>query len=314
MGHKGWTGVFPAALSMFSADGSLDDEATAIHLDELIASGADGIVIAGSSGEWISMNEEERRRIIKVGVAAVAGRVPLIAGTGYFSTAATIELTEYAASAGADGVIITLPYYQRPTEDEVFRHFQTVGSASPLPVMVYNNPATTSAPPLTPARIRELYSAGQIQAIKCTYPTAHYINEIVNELDDGFRVFYGGFVAPLEGIAGGAHGWISGIHNVALSEALRLWDAMQASDLVGARKAWGQIQPIKYLHSRQILGPSNDLAIYRAILRLRGRTAGFCRPPTLELSDEQVGRLRAYLESDAQVLAQVGADYQTRRA
>src|SRR5689334_1452019 len=96
-----WAGIYPAALTMFDEQGRLDEDATADHLDHLIADGAHGLVVAGTSGEFIGLTEEERRRIIDVGVAAARGRVPVIAGTGWFSTAETIRLTEYAGRAGA---------------------------------------------------------------------------------------------------------------------------------------------------------------------------------------------------------------------
>ena len=122
-----WSGIFPAALTMFHADGRLDEAATAAHVDRLIADGAHGIVVAGTSGEFVSLDEAERRRIIDVGILAARGRVPVIAGTGYASTRATIALTEYAATAGAAGAIVILPYYQRPTARKCSMTSATVG-------------------------------------------------------------------------------------------------------------------------------------------------------------------------------------------
>lgn len=292
-----WTGVYPAALTMFDAAGRLDEDATAAHLDRLVRDGAHGVVVAGTSGEFIGLDEGERRRVIDIAVAAVRGRVPVIAGTGWYSTTETIRLTEYAAAAGADGAIVILPYYQRPTEAEVFEHFRTVGRASPIPIMIYNNPANSGAPALEAVRIRELYEGGYAQALKSTFPTVHEVHEVRAETDEGFRVFYGSFMAPLEGFAGGAHGWVSGILNVVAAQAVTLWTAMQAGDLAGARAAWSQILPVKLLYTRQLLGPASDLAIYRGILRLRGRVAGYCRAPMLDLTGAQAKRLRTLLES-----------------
>ena len=122
-----------------------------------------------------------------------------------------------------------------------------------------------------------MYADGYVQAVKSTFPTVHQVHEVRAATDDGFRVFYGSFMAPLEGMAGGAHGWISGILNVATADAVVLWNAMQASDLDAARAAWARILPIKELYTKQPLGPASDLAIYRAMLRQRGQVAGFCR-------------------------------------
>jgi 4-hydroxy-tetrahydrodipicolinate synthase len=291
-----WRGIFPAALTMFDRQGGLDEEATAAHLDRLITAGAHGVVVGGTSGEFIGLTEHERVRLVEVAVGAVAGKVPVIAGTGWFSTRETISLTRAAADAGADGSIVILPYYQKPTVAEIMEHFRAVGRASPIPVMVYNNPANSSAPPLEAAQLRELYSDGYVHAVKSTFPTVHQVHEVRAATDDGFRVFYGSFMAPLEGMAGGAHGWISGILNVVTADAVTLWNAMQASDLAAARAAWARILPIKELYTRQPLGPASDLAIYRAMLRLRGQVAGYCRAPLLDLAPEQVDRLRPLLE------------------
>lgn len=291
-----WRGIYPAALTMFDRQGGLDEEATVAHLDRLITAGAHGVVVGGTSGEFIGLTERERVRLVEVAVGAVAGRVPVIAGTGWFSTRETISLTRAAADAGADGAIVILPYYQKPTVAEIMEHFRAVGRASPIPVMVYNNPANSSAPPLEAAQLRELYSDGYAHAVKSTFPTVHQVHEVRAATDDGFRVFYGSFMAPLEGMAGGAHGWISGILNVVTADAVTLWNAMQASDLAAARTAWARILPIKELYTRQPLGPASDLAIYRAMLRLRGQVAGDRRAPLLDLAPEQVERLRPLLE------------------
>ena len=296
IGPIDWAGIFPASLTMFDADGDLDEGATAAHIERLISDGAHGVVAGGSSGEFITLTEAERRRVIDIAVAAARGRVPVIAGTGYASTRATIELTAYAASAGAAGAIVILPYYLRPTEDEVMEHFRDVGREAPLPIMVYNNPANSGAPPLGVPQLRELYEAGHASAVKSTFPTVNQVHELRAEVDDGFRVFYGSFDAPLEGMAGGAHGWISGILNVATADAVALWNAMQASDLDLARSIWRRILPLKLLYTRQQLGPVSDLASYRTILRLRGFEGGHSRLPLRDLSRAQVVRLREILE------------------
>lgn len=293
-----WAGIYPAALTMFDATGRLDEASTAAHIERLLENGAHGVVIAGTSGEFVTMDDADRQRTIEVAVKAVRGRVPVIAGTGYVSTAATIRLTEYAASVGADGAIVILPYYQRPTVEEVMEHFREVGRASPIPIMIYNNPVNSGAPALSALQIRELYEAGFAQAVKSTFPTVHQVHEVRAETDDGFRAFYGSFMAPLEGMAGGAHGWISGILNVVTADAVELWAAMQVGDLVRARETWARILPIKLLYTRQPLGPTSDLAIYRGILRLRGEQGGYCRAPLLDLTTEQMQRLRTLLEPD----------------
>ncbi len=291
-----WAGTYPAVMTMFDERGRVDEDATAAHVARLVDEGVQGIVAAGTSGEFILLDADERLRVIRAAIDGAAGRVPVIAGTGAAATHETIALTERAADAGAAGAIVILPYYLKPTAAEVVGHFRAVGATSPIPVMVYNNPANSAAPAIEPPVLAELYHDGLVASVKSTFPTVHQVHELRALADDGFRVFYGSFMAPLEGMAGGAHGWISGILNVAARDAVALHTAMLAGDLVAARAAWTRILPIKLLWTRSQLGHVSDIAMYRAILRLRGQVAGHCRAPVLELSTEQVGRLRSILE------------------
>jgi 4-hydroxy-tetrahydrodipicolinate synthase len=282
---------------MFDEYGALDADATATALERLLDDGAHGVVVGGTSGEFISLTEIERRRLLEIAVEAVAGRVPLVAGSGYFSTAETIRLTRFAEGAGADGAIVILPYYQRPTVAEIVRHFAEVATSTSLPVLVYNNPTNSAAPPLDTRALAQLYEAGKAHGVKSTFPTVHQVHELRASLPDEFRVFYGSFMAPLEGLAGGAHGWISGILNVATRDAVRLWDALTVeADLEAARSAWGRILPIKRIYTDQILGPTSDLAIYRGILQLRGFTGGHCRAPLVDMDRSQLQTLEKYLD------------------
>jgi 4-hydroxy-tetrahydrodipicolinate synthase len=290
-----WGGVVPALLTMFDADGRLDEAAMRAHVDRLVTEGAQGVIVAGTSGEFIGLEDAERRRLFEIAVEAVAGRVPVIAGTGTASTASTIALTRDAAAIGVDGVIVILPYYQRPSVGEVLEHFRAVGRTSPVPVMVYDNPANSAAPPLEAGHLATLYRDGHAVAVKSTFPTVHQVHEARSLMDDGFRVFYGSFQAPLEAMAGGAHGWISGILNVVLADALELWAAMSAGDLDRARRAWSRIAPFRRLYTEQALGPASDLAIWRGVLALRGQVAGHCRRPILDLDERQRERLGTLL-------------------
>jgi 4-hydroxy-tetrahydrodipicolinate synthase len=294
-GPRSWAGIFPAALTMFDAHGGIDEWAMRAHLDRLVGEGAHGVVVAGTSGEFISLEPAERRRLFEIAVETVAGRVPVIAGTGTASTGSTIELTRDAGAIGADGVIVILPYYQRPSVGEILEHFRAVGRASTVPVMVYNNPANSAAPGLDARHLEGLYRDGDAAAVKSTFPTVHQVHEARAMTDEGFRVFYGSFQAPLEALAGGAHGWISGILNVVLADALELWAAIASSDLDTARSAWSRIAPFRRLYTEGPLGPVSDLAIWRAVLTLRGQVGGHCRRPILDLDEAQRGRLAALL-------------------
>jgi 4-hydroxy-tetrahydrodipicolinate synthase len=287
--------VFPASLTMFDRDGGLDLAATQRHIASLVDQGANGVVVAGTSGEFIALDDRERLALVEAAVDAVAGRVPVIAGTGAFSTAATISMSRDAEAIGASGVIVILPYYQRPSTAEVRDHFAAVGREVGIPVMAYNNPANSAAPPLSARDLADLYRSGAVRAVKSTFPTVHEIHEVRSLTDDGFRTFYGSFMAPLEGLAGGAHGWISGILNVVLPDARALIEAMAAGDLRAARAAWARILPIRRLYTERRFGDASDLAIWRAILDVRGAHGGVSRSPLRGLDGAERDRLHLLL-------------------
>ncbi len=291
-----WQGIFPAVLTMFDTNGALDLDATGAHIDGLVDQGIHGLVVGGTSGEFIGMSDYERAQLVEVAIDAAAGRVPVIAGTGCFGTAATVDLTRRAEAAGASGSLVILPYYQRPFRHEVMAHYRAVARATDGPIMLYNNPTNSGTAALDATDIQLLWQEGALGAVKSTFPTVHQVHEVRAATDDSFRVFYGSFMAPLEGLAGGAHGWISGILNVAAGDAVSLWQAVARGDLAGARNCWARILPIKYLYTRQPLGPVSDLAIYRAILERRGRPAGGSRPPLLPLTADQKHRLATLLD------------------
>lgn len=293
-----WQGIFPAALTMFDANGAIDAAAQTAHLTSLLEQGVHGFVLAGTSGEFIGLDRRERAELVEISAAAVDRAVPIIAGTGAYGTAETIAMTRDAAAAGADGAIVILPYYQRPARHEVVEHFRAIARSTDLPIMLYNNPANSGTNPLSDDDIAMLAREGVLHAVKSTFPTVHQVHEVRAACDADFRVFYGSFMAPLEGMAGGADGWVSGVLNVAAVDAVNLWNAMQRGDLTSARAAWARILPLKYLYTKQRVGDVSDLEIYRSILRMRGQVGGHSRAPLLPLDENQERRLADQLRRD----------------
>ncbi|PZF84256.1 dihydrodipicolinate synthase family protein [Jiangella anatolica] len=281
------SGVLPASLTMFDEAGRLDRPATRSHLESLVDQGAHGLVVAGTSGEFVAMSHDEKVELVATAVEAASGRVPVVAGTGTASTAESVELTRAAAAEGAAAVLVILPYYMRPHREEVLAHIRAVGAASPVPVLLYNNPGNSGTAELDAVDVGRLYREGAIHGVKSTFPTVHQVPEVIDETGPDFALFYGGFMAPLSGLAEGAHGWISGVLNVALPEALALYDAVRAGDLATARRWAAAIRQYRYLYTRRPLGDVGDLALYRTMLELRGQHGGHCRRPLLPLTPQQ---------------------------
>ena len=291
-------GIFPAALTMFDQENQLDENATASHWEWLIEKQqVDGLVITGTSGEFIAMESEERKRVFQLARDVVRGRVPVIYGSGHYSTKITIELSQYAEKCGADGIIVILPYFQKPSKPAVIEHYRRIRKAVDLPLMLYNNPHNSACVDFSPLEIMKLADEDVFHMVKSTYGTVEPVHDLSYLLGDKIAIFYGSFIAGYEGLCAGAHGWISGILNVAAKAAKELYKTVVVDhDAERGFRIWKRILPLVHLYTHQQIGPVSDLAIYRAMLNLWGLEGGFSRDPFFPLDGEQVERLRKILE------------------
>ena len=291
-------GIFPAALTMFDKDDNLDEAATAQHWDWLITNrGVDGLVVAGTSGEFIAMTLEERIRVFRLAKQVVGARVPMIFGAGHYSTKVTLDLCQEAQKYGADALIVILPYYQRPTKAEVMEHYRTLRKGTNVPIMLYNNPLNTACAEVTPLEIARLVEEDVVHMVKSTFGTVEPVHDLSYLVGDRMAIFYGSFLAGYEGLCAGAHGWISGILNIVGKRAKEMFEAVVLEN--DARKGleiWKSILPIVHLYTHRQLGSVSDLAIYRSILNFWGLKGGFCRRPVLPLSAAEEKMLRSLLE------------------
>jgi len=290
-------GIFPAALTMFDKENNLDEEATARHWDWLIADQqADGLVIAGTSGEFIALDLEERLRLFRLVKPVVRGRVPVIFGSGHYSTKLTIQLSEKAQNFGADALILILPYYQRPPKTAVIEHYRRIRRAVDLPLMLYNNPLNSACTELSPIDIARLVDEDVLHMVKSTFGTVEPVHDLHHLVGDRMAIFYGSYAAAFEGLCAGAHGWISGVLNVVTRAAKLMFKAVVVEN--DARRGyliWQRLLPLIHLVTHQQLGSASDLTIYRAILNLWGLHGGYCRDPLSPLDAHQQEELRRLL-------------------
>ena len=286
---KRFRGIFPAALTMFDDKNNLDEEATARHWDWLIThQGVDGLVIAGTSGEFIALEAEERIRLFRLARDVVRKRVPVIYGSGHYSTKLTIQLSEEAQRCGADALIIILPYFQKPPKAAVIEHYRRVRQAINLPIMLYNNPQNSACVELNPPEIARLADEDVLHMVKSTFGTVEPVHDLYYLVGDRMAIFYGSFLAALEGLAAGAHGWISGVLNVVGKAAKAMYHAVVVhNDVRKGLLIWHKILPIVHLYTYQQIGPVSDLAIYRSMLKLWGLPGGYCRDPFFPLDEKQ---------------------------
>lgn len=295
-GGRRWSGLFPASLTVFDDDGALNLDLTGEHIAWLFAQGADGVVVGGTTGEFIAMTADERRALTEVAVAAGAGRGSVFVNTGSYLTSESIMLTEHAASSGVDAALVVQPYFQRPTRDEMLAHYRAVSCAE-LPMLVYNIPANSAADAVSPADLGALSFEGAVQGVKSTLAIPGLVDEIRVSTRADFCILYGGIGAPIEGFASGADGWVTGLLNVALTASLPMRDAVAAGDLRSGLHHWNEVRPLRDLVRRWISRGSGDVAVYRAILEAMGRNVGSCRLPLRPMDRESKLELHRELEA-----------------
>ena len=292
-------GIFPAALTMFDGGGKVDEQATACHWDWLVVKQqVDGLVVLGTSGEFIALDSEERVRLFHLATEIVRGRVPVICGTGHFSTRRTIEMSQEAEKAGADAVIVILPYYQRPFKHEAINHYRSLRRAIGIPVMLYNNPHNSACVDFTPREIAGLVDEDVVHMVKSTFSTVEPVHDLRCLVGDRMSIFYGSFLSAFEALAARADGWISGILNVAPRAAKAMYKAIaEENDARKGFEIWKKILDVVHLYSFQQIGPVSDLAIYRSMLKMWGLQGGYCPQPTLPLSADQEKTLAKILNA-----------------
>jgi 4-hydroxy-tetrahydrodipicolinate synthase len=291
------SGIFPAMLTMFTENGDLDGDATQHHADWLISQGVHGLVITGTSGEFVALTEQERRQVIELVVQAAGKRIPVYAGTSFYTTQQTIELTTFAETAGVDGVLLLPPYYMKPPKPAIVEHFRTVRRHTSLPMMYYNNPGYAGTVELSSWDIAGLVAEGIFQSTKNTFESPSGIHDLRYLCPDSFRVFHGGFRTALEGLSAGAHGWVSGFLNAMPAKAVELYRAACVDfDLKRAQDIWREMIPFTHLfYAPDGLSGVNDLAIWRAFLDMTGQHGGYSRPPFYPLDKQQRERLATRL-------------------
>src|ERR1700694_1009175 len=207
-------GSLVAIVTPMLADGALDLPRLKSLIEWHIAEGTDGIVIVGTTGESPTVDVAEHCRLIESAVEFARGRIPVIAGTGGNSTREAIELTKFAKKAGASYSLSVVPYYNKPTQEGLYRHFKAIAEAADIPVILYNVPGRTVADLQNDTVIR-LAQVPNIVGIKEATSSVERVQDLMKRVRKGFLVFSGDDVTALSYMLLGAHGVISVTANVA---------------------------------------------------------------------------------------------------
>jgi 4-hydroxy-tetrahydrodipicolinate synthase len=272
-------GSLVAIVSPMRDDGSLDYDAYRRLIEWHIAEGTNGIVAVGTTGESPTVDHEEHCELIRVAVETVRGRVPVIAGTGGNSTTEAIELTAYAKGVGADATLQVVPYYNKPTQEGLYRHFRKVAESVDLPVILYNVPGRTVADLANDTTLRLAQVPGVVGLKDATGDLAR-ASDLLKRLPKPFAVYSGNDDTALALMLLGGHGVISVTANIAPRLMAELCKAALAGDLSGARALNNRLLP---LHLKLFVEP-NPIPVKWALARL-GRIGDGIRLPLVPLSE-----------------------------
>ena len=273
-----FTGSLVAIVTPMTADGSLDWSAWDRLLDFHRAEGSNGIVVAGTTGESPALTLDEIAELTRRAVACCGGTMPVIVGTGTNSTAETIARTRALSRAGVDGVMIVTPYYNKPPQHGMIRHFQAAADVSAVPVILYNVPGRTAVD-LLPTTVARLAEHPRIVALKEATPSLDRARELLAACPAGFAVLSGDDATAIEWIGVGGHGVISVTANVAPRQMQAACAAAMRGDLDAARRVDESLQG---LH-RALFVESSPIPVKWAVAQ-RGLIGPGIRAPLIELN------------------------------
>lgn len=286
-------GSLVAIVTPMQEDGTLDLRGLAKLVDFHVASGTAGIVIVGTTGESPTVNVDEHCLLIKSAVESAAGRVPVIAGTGANATAEAVELTRYAKQVGASCGLSVVPYYNKPTQEGLYRHFRTIVEQVELPLIVYNVPSRTVAD-LDNGTVLRLAQLPGVIGIKDATGDLGRGSELVRALATAgkteFAVYSGEDITALALLLMGGHGVISVTANVAPRLMAQMCAAALAGDVAGARSANDRLLP---LH-RKLFVEANPIPVKWALAEM-GLIGGELRLPLTPLAPTHHETVRAAL-------------------
>jgi len=285
-------GCLTALVTPFSG-GKIDFAALGKLVDWQIEQGVDGIVSVGTTGESATLDVDEHVAVIAATVKAARGRVPVIAGAGGNATSEALTLTKASEEAGADALLHVTPYYNRPSQEGLYRHFEAIARSTKLPIILYNVPTRTACDLLTDTVVR-LADFDNIIGIKDATGNLVRASELVAKCGDRVSVLSGddGTAFPLYAV--GARGVISVVSNVAPRDMSEMWDAAKAGDWERSRKLHYKLRVLS-----QMLFAEPSPAPTKAALALLGRCAVDVRLPLVNASEKLTAELRAAIEGVA---------------
>ncbi len=288
-------GAFVAIVTPF-IDGQLDEQGLKDLIEFQIAGGTHGIVPCGTTGESATMSHDEHHRVVELTIKTVAGRVPVLAGTGSNSTSETIELTKHAKAAGADGALVITPYYNKPSQEGLYQHFKTVAEAVDIPIILYNVPSRTSID-MTAATVARCAEVDNIVGIKEATADMNRACDVISRCPADFAVMSGDDFTSMALVLLGGTGVISVTSNVNPKGMSDLMNAALAGDVAKARDIQYQLFPLM----GSMFYDTNPVPAKKALEMMGKIKSGSPRQPLWEMDADALARMTAVLKAQGMV-------------
>ncbi len=287
------TGSIVALVTPMTPAGDVDWSALAVLVEFHIEHGTRSIVAVGTSGESATLSPAEHCAVIKRIVELVAGRIPVIAGTGANNTKEAIELSKEAKALGVDACLSVVPYYNKPTQEGMYLHFKAIAEAVDIPQILYNVPGRTIADLQEETTLRLANDVANIVGIKDATGDVQRNKSLVRNAPEGFAVYSGDDVTAVELMLAGGHGNISVTANVAPTKMSEMCDLAIAGDAIGARALNAELMD---LHN-QLFMESNPIPVKWAVAQL-GLMGEGIRLPLTPLSEQYKSPLLSAMKTN----------------
>jgi 4-hydroxy-tetrahydrodipicolinate synthase len=286
-----FTGSLVALVTPFDEHNRLDYTALDRLIEFHVAAGTDGLVVAGTTGESATLEKEEHAGLIARAVEMVAGRLPVIAGTGSNSTSQTIDLSLEVGKTAIDAYLLVTPYYNKPVQEGIYRHFKAVADAVDKPIMLYNVPGRTVADTL-PETVARLAGHPRIFGIKEATGDMERLRQIRERVPHDFRLYSGDDFTTREFIELGGHGVVTVTGNVAAGLMADMCRAQLGGDTTLAKELDARLQPL----NTALFLESNPIPVKWALAEM-GLISGGIRLPLTPFAEEFHGQMREAMKS-----------------
>ena len=288
--------LITAMVTPFDTQGEIDYPATRNLINHLIATGSDSLVVAGTTGESPTLTFKEKVKLFQFTVKEVAGRVPVIAGTGSNNTRESIELTQEAQAVGVDGIMLVVPYYNKPCQEGMFQHFKVISEATALPIMLYNIPGR-SAVNMNPETIIRLAEIPNITAVKEACGDLDAMATIIENTGVDFALYSGDDGLTLPVLAIGGTGVVSVSAHIIGLEMKSMMNNFKSGRIQEAAKQHRTLLPIM----NELFATPNPSSV-KAALNLKDVPVGGVRLPMISLTETELDSLKNVLFQQEKIL------------